>query len=113
MTEVQDAPERSRLASIVTGTLSAALVGANLYLAWDWWRETPEGQMAIERWRSRFLAAKAKAEQCEGCAKRKAFLRASKGLVELHMVGLNAGRVWLVHDRGPGQQAGHLAGQTA
>ena len=46
----------------------AALIGANLWIAFDWWRGTDQGQALIER--ARKLAA-----GCEGCAKRKAMLK--------------------------------------
>src|ERR1700722_2818458 len=50
------------------------LIGANLYLVFDWWRDTDQGRSVIERCRLRLEAAKEKAENCEGCAGRKAWL---------------------------------------
>jgi hypothetical protein len=55
--------------------LYAALIGANLYLVFGWWRDTPQGEAVIERCRARLEAAKLKAQECEGCAQRKAWLR--------------------------------------
>jgi hypothetical protein len=56
-------------------TIYIGLIAANLYLVFDWWRDTPQGAAAVERWRARIEAAKAKAENCEGCAKRKKWLQ--------------------------------------
>jgi hypothetical protein len=53
----------------------AVLIGANLWLAYDWWRDTPQGSAVVERWRAKIAAAKEKAENCEGCARRKAWLQ--------------------------------------
>lgn len=78
MTQVQDtseSTERSKVTDLVVGTIYMAVIGANLYLAYDWWKETPEGRIVIERLRSRFDSVKAKAQECEGCAKRKAMLK--------------------------------------
>jgi len=55
----------------------AVLIGANLWLAYDWWRDTPQGSATVERWRARIAAAKEKAENCEGCARRRAKLQAA------------------------------------
>jgi hypothetical protein len=46
----------------------AALIGANLWIAFDWWRDTEGGRAMLDR-------AKALAAECEGCAQRKALLR--------------------------------------
>lgn len=61
----------------ITGTLYAALIAANLYLVVDWWAGTDQGQASIERWKQRYEAAKVKAQECEGCARRKARLQAA------------------------------------
>ena len=58
----------------VVGTMYSALIVANLWIMFDWWRDTPQGSAVIERCRARLEAAKAKAENCEGCARRKAWL---------------------------------------
>lgn len=63
-------PGASRAYGIVVGGLYAALLAANLYLVWDWWRDTDQGRTTIERLR-------AKAAQCQGCARRKAKLQAA------------------------------------
>lgn len=60
----------SRVYGWVVGSLYAALIAANLYLVFDWWKETPSGAETLARW-------KAKAQECEGCAKRKSMLRAA------------------------------------
>jgi hypothetical protein len=62
------AVEPSRVYGWITGALYLALIGANLYLVFDWWRDTPEGSATLARWR-------AKAAECEGCAKRRAALK--------------------------------------
>jgi hypothetical protein len=56
-------------------TLYTGLIAANLWLAFDWWRQTDSGRDTIERWRQRIEEAKARAENCEGCARRKEWLR--------------------------------------
>lgn len=61
--------------SWVVRSLYIGLIAANLYLVFDWWRDTPQGQSVIERCQARIAAAKAKAENCEGCAHRKAWLQ--------------------------------------
>ncbi len=55
-------------------SLYIGLLAANAWLVYDWWRDTPQGSAVIERCRARLEAAKAKAENCEGCARRKAWL---------------------------------------
>jgi hypothetical protein len=74
MPEVQDA-EQNRVVSIVVGALYITVIGANLWLAWEWWRDTPEGGATLERWKARAQAVKSKAQECEGCAQRKAVLK--------------------------------------
>lgn len=59
----------------LVGGLYTALIAANLWLAFDWWRDTEQGRSVIERCQARIEAAKAKAGECEGCARRKARLR--------------------------------------
>lgn len=54
-----------------------ALIAANLYLVFDWWRDTPQGEAMIERCQARIAEAKLKAQECEGCARRKARLQAA------------------------------------
>lgn len=61
----------------IVRTLYVTLLAANLYLVYDWYRETPEGQAMIARCRARVAALKKKAEECEGCAKRRAMLQAA------------------------------------
>lgn len=56
-------------------SLYLGLLAANAYLVFDWWRDTDQGRSVIERCRVRVEAAKAKAENCEGCAHRKDWLR--------------------------------------
>jgi hypothetical protein len=59
-----DAPSPYRW--VVRGVY-AMLIGANLWIAFDWWRDTDQGRSVIERMRT-FAA------ECEGCAQRKALL---------------------------------------
>jgi len=61
----------------VVRSLYMALIAANLYLVFDWWKESPSGAATIERLGARLGALKAKAEGCEGCARRRAALRAA------------------------------------
>jgi hypothetical protein len=77
MPQVQDVEEtpRSRRGDILVSGLYAAVIGANLYLAFDWWRETPSGAATMERWQQKADALKIRAQECEGCAKRKAVLK--------------------------------------
>lgn len=56
-------------------TLYAALLAVNLWLALDWYKDTPSGEATIARWRQWIAQAKARAENCEGCAKRRAMLQ--------------------------------------
>ena len=53
--------------------LYTTLIAAELWVLWDWWRDTPSGQETMARWQSKVADVKAKAENCEGCAKRKAW----------------------------------------
>lgn len=61
--------------SWVVRSLYIGLIAANLYLVFDWWRDSPQGRSTIERWGARIEAAKIKAQECEGCAQRKAWLK--------------------------------------
>ena len=56
--------------------LYTTLIAAELWVLFDWWRSTPEGQIVLARWRQRIEAAKVKAQECEGCSRRKAWLQA-------------------------------------
>ncbi len=77
MSESNDVAEETEEAqgSWLVRSLYVGLIAANLWLAFDWWRDTPQGEAVIERCRLRYEAAKAKAENCEGCAHRKAWLQ--------------------------------------
>jgi hypothetical protein len=55
--------------------LYSTLIAAELWFLFDWWRETPGGQLALERWRRRLERLKLAAQECEGCAKRKAMIQ--------------------------------------
>jgi hypothetical protein len=68
--------EDRRGAWLVRGLYTAA-IAANLWLVWDWYRDTPSGQAFVSRCQERIAAAKAKAENCEGCARRKQKLQAA------------------------------------
>lgn len=81
---VDEAPR----SSWVVRTLYVGLVAANLYLAFDWWRDTESGSATLARWAERIEAARAKAEGCEGCARRKARLQAM-----IHRVHWDADRI--------------------
>lgn len=74
MDQVQD-QEHSKVADWVMAGLYAAIIGANAWLAYDWWKDTPQGAAKMERWRAKVEALRVKAQECEGCAKRKAALR--------------------------------------
>jgi hypothetical protein len=69
VTDVQDdvSGDAAPYRWVVRG-LYAVLIGANLWIAFDWWRDTDQGRAVIER-------AKSLAAECEGCARRKAMLR--------------------------------------
>ena len=54
--------------------LYAVGLAANIYLLWTIIKDRPETQIVVARWKLRFAAAKAKLENCEGCAKRKAMV---------------------------------------
>jgi len=58
----------------VRGTY-AVLISAELWVLWDWWRDTPSGQETLARWRFKVAEMKKRAEECEGCAKRREMLR--------------------------------------
>jgi hypothetical protein len=64
--DVDDAPYRWVVRVLYTG-----LIAANLWIAFDWWRDTDQGRSVIERCAARIAAAKAKAADCEGCARRR------------------------------------------
>lgn len=72
--EVEDEP---RAYVWLVRSLYIGLIAANLYLAFDWWSGTPQGEAFVERCRARLEAVRAKAAECEGCARRKAALRAA------------------------------------
>ena len=55
--------------------LYTTLIAAELWVLWDWWRDTPGGQETVARWQSKVAEVKRKAEECEGCAKRRAWLQ--------------------------------------
>jgi hypothetical protein len=59
----------------VVRSLYVGLIAANLYLLFDWWAQTDQGRATVERWAAKIEAAKVKAQECEGCAQRKAWLR--------------------------------------
>lgn len=56
----------------VTGAIWTLVIGGNLILAWDAWRDTEAGLAFRARMRDRF----AKLKDCEPCARRRAFLKA-------------------------------------
>jgi len=60
----------------VRGTY-AALIGANLWVMFDWWRDTDRGRATIERWKVSVERLRTRAAECEGCARRKARLAAA------------------------------------
>lgn len=60
-------PRTTAIDWLVRG-LYVATIAANLYLVWDWWANTPEGEAFIAK-------VKAKAQECEGCAQRKRMLK--------------------------------------
>lgn len=76
MSSVHDAPPESegRAFSWLVRGLYTSLIVAELYLLFDWWKDTPEGEALVERCRARLAALKSKAENCEGCARRRAKL---------------------------------------
>jgi len=55
--------------------LYTSLICAELWVLFDWWRDTPGGQETLGRWRYKLAELKRKAEECEGCAKRREMLR--------------------------------------
>lgn len=61
---------------IVTG-LYTVLIAANLYLAFDWWRDTDRGRAVMDKCAAQVARIRARAAECEGCARRKAMLRAA------------------------------------
>ena len=64
--DADDAPTSSY--DWVVRGVYAFLIGANLWLAYDWWRGTEQGHRTIDR-------VRAFGAECEGCAKRKAMLQ--------------------------------------
>jgi hypothetical protein len=61
----------------LVGGIYIALIAANLYLVFDWWADTEQGQSVIAAWRARLDAVRAKAAECQGCARRKAKMRSA------------------------------------
>jgi hypothetical protein len=57
--------------------LYTTLVAAELWILFDWWRETPGGQEALARCARQVERLKAKAQECEGCARRRAMLQSA------------------------------------
>jgi len=55
--------------------LYVTLISAELWVLWDWWRDTPSGQETLGRWKAKAAEMKRRAEECEGCAKRRAMLQ--------------------------------------
>jgi hypothetical protein len=68
--------EYDRRGDWLVRALYTAAIAANLYLVFDWYRDTPSGQAFVTRCQERIAAAKARAENCDGCARRKAKLQA-------------------------------------
>jgi hypothetical protein len=64
-------------ATWIVRLLYGGLIVANLYLVFDWWRDTDQGRSLMERFEAKLTAARAKAAECEGCARRKAKLAAA------------------------------------
>lgn len=76
MGRVQDpSAEPADQRSWLVPALYAALIAGNLLVAYDWWRRTPQGQATLERAGAWVRDLRTKAAECEGCAKRKAWLR--------------------------------------
>jgi hypothetical protein len=69
---VEDRAWRWTVRALYTG-----LIAAELWVLFDWWRETPGGQLTLARWQAQLARLKVAAQECEGCAKRKAMLRAA------------------------------------
>lgn len=63
----------------VTRALYAGLIGANLLLAFDAWAETASGKATLAKVRAAWGRLKARAEGCEGCARRRAALNRLTG----------------------------------
>ena len=96
MASVQDpdpVDERPRRNWVVTG-IYFGLIGANLWIAFDWWRDTEQGRDAIER-------AKAKAAACEGCARRKDWLARQTARLHREAEAVLEGAGAEVHDEPP------------
>ena len=82
-------------------TLYTTLIAANLWLAFDWWRGTPEGAATLARW-------KARAENCQGCARRRA--RLAQAFNRLHWETLSDAEEIVSQadsDSEPGQPGGN------
>jgi len=77
MPDVHDPPTEGRAYTWLVRGLYVGLISAELWFLFDWWRDTPSGQEAVARWRQRFEEAQRKAQNCEGCARRKAALQAA------------------------------------
>lgn len=77
MPPVHDTAEEAPQANWVVRSIYLGLIAANLYLVFDWWRDTDQGRDVLARLSARIEAAKAKAQECEGCARRKAKLQAA------------------------------------
>jgi hypothetical protein len=69
---VEDRAWRWGVRALYTG-----LIAAEMWFLFDWWRETPGGQIALARWAARLERLKVAAQECEGCAKRRAMLQAA------------------------------------
>jgi hypothetical protein len=62
--------------------LYTTLIGLEIWILFDWWRETPNGQATLARWGRQLEALKLKAQDCEGCAKRRAMIE--KAINRMH-----------------------------
>lgn len=73
---VEEPPEQgnSQLYTWTIRALYAVGLAANVYLLYTMMKDQPEVQIAVARWKGRWARAKAKLENCEGCAKRRAAL---------------------------------------
>lgn len=67
MTDRKDQEPDAAAASWLVRGVYAVLIAANLWLAFDWWRDTDQGRATLDR-------AKQWAAGCEGCAQRRAWL---------------------------------------
>ena len=79
MDQVQEQEEgRSRVTDYLVAGIYVVVIGTNAWLAFDWWRDTPQGEATLARLAARVEALRTKAAECEGCARRKA---AMKGMI--------------------------------